>query len=194
MTRRTPGSGSGDRVSVEIRGHDMQVASDLAKTIKDVVESVPGVADANISRREGMPEMILTVDRTKAASLGINASDVADTLETVIGGRRASQFRQEGDEFNILVRLSEQERSNLAQLGDVPVTTPSGMSVPIGSLVKMQRREGPVSIERQDQERTVNVSATYANRDLGSIMQDIDERLGGMSHAGGLLAQLRRRV
>lgn len=181
---RMPGPGQqnmGDRVSVEIRGHDMTVASELAKTIKDLIDSVPGVTDSQISRREGMPEMLLTVDRPKAASLGINASDIADTLETVIGGRRATQFREEGQEFNILVRLTEEQRANLAQLEHVTVLTPSGQSVPIGNLIKMQRREGPVSIERQDQERIVRVSAGYANRDLGSIMRDIDQRLRPLS-------------
>ena len=181
MMRMTPGSQSGDRVSVEIRGHDMAVASDLAKTVKDVVESIPGVTDSTISRREGMPEMIITVDRSKAASIGINASEVADTLEAVVGGSTASQFRQEGDEYNILVRLNEAERSNIALIGQIPVVTPGGQTVPIGSLVTMQRREGPVSIERQDQERLVTVNANYANRDLGSIMQDIDERLTSLS-------------
>ncbi|HSE99054.1 MAG TPA: efflux RND transporter permease subunit, partial [Blastocatellia bacterium] len=183
MTRMMPTSG-GDRVSVEIRGYDMIVASDLAKTVKDAIDSVPGVTDSRISRREGMPEMKIWVDRVKAASLGINASDVADTLEAVIGGRRASQFRQQGDEFDILVRLNEEERANIAQIDQVPVVTPSGQSVPIGSLVRMQRREGPVSIERQDQERIITVTAGYTGRDLGSIMSDIDQKLSAMSLPG----------
>ncbi len=175
------GQGNGDRISIEVRGHDMEVAKDLANTVKDTLETIPGVAEPQVSLRDGTPEMLVTVDRTKAASLGINASDIADTLETVIGGRNASQFRQEGDEFNIQVRLSEQERSDLAQLDQVTVLTPSGQAVPIGSLVKLQRREGPTSIERQDQERVMWVSAGFAGRDLGSIMQDIDERLSAMS-------------
>lgn len=178
---RRLGQTTDDRLSVEIRGHDMAVAADLAKRVKDTVESVPGVADAMIGRREGMPEMIVTVDRAKAASIGINASDIADTLETVIGGRRATRFRQEGHEFDILVRLNEEERSSLDQLDQIPIVTPTGQSVPISSLVRMQRREGPVSIERQDQERIVTVSANYADRDLGSIMRDVDERLSGFS-------------
>ncbi|MGE0885815.1 MAG: efflux RND transporter permease subunit [Blastocatellales bacterium] len=184
MMRRMGGEG-GDRVSVEIRGYEMATATDLAKKIKDIVDGVPGVTDSTISRREGMPEMLITVDRDKAASLGLNASDISTTLETVIGGRRASQFRQDGEEFNILVRLNEEQRSNIGQLQNVTVLTPSGQSVPIGNLVKVQRREGPVSIERQDQERLVRVSASYANRDLGSIMKDIDERLSGLSLPSG---------
>lgn len=184
MMRRMGGEG-GDRVSVEIRGYEMATATDLAKKIKDVIDGVPGVTDSTISRREGMPEMLITVDRDKAASLGLNASDISTTLETVIGGRRASQFRQDGEEFNILVRLNEEQRSNIGQLQNVTVLTPSGQSVPIGNLVTVQRREGPVSIERQDQERLVRVSASYANRDLGSIMKDIDERLSGLSLPSG---------
>ncbi len=185
MRRMGPGQNVGERVSVEIRGHDMQVASDLAKRIKDLVESVPGITDAQVSRREGMPEMLLTVDRAKAASLGINASDIATTLETVVGGNRASQFREEGQEYDILVRMSEQQRANLGNLQNVTVLTPSGQAVPIGDLVKMQRREGPVSIERQDQERLVQVTAGYANRDLGSIMRDIDRQLSSMTMPSG---------
>ncbi len=179
------GGNTSDRVSVEVRGYEMDVAADLAKKIKDVIDGVPGITDSMISRREGMPEMVVVADRDKAASLGLNASDIADTLETVIGGRRASQFRQEGEEFNILVRLNPEQRANIAQLENVTVLTPSGQSVPIGNLVTVQRREGPVSIERQDQERLVRVTAGYAKRDLGSIMLDIDDRLKGMAMPSG---------
>jgi len=177
--------GSTERVSVEIRGFDMAVASDIAKRVKDQVDTVPGITNSQVSRREGMPEMLIKVDRDKAASLGINASEVADTLETVIGGRRASQFRQEGEEFNILVRLNEEQRANIGQLQNVAIVTPSGQSVPVGNLITVQRREGPVSIERQDQERMVRVSATYAKRDLGSIMKEIDQKLSGLTMPSG---------
>jgi HAE1 family hydrophobic/amphiphilic exporter-1 len=179
------GGSSGDRVSVEIRGYDLATADQLAKRIKDQVDTVPGITDSNISRREGMPEMMIEVDRDKAASLGINPSDIADTLETVIGGRRASQFRQDGEEFDILVRLNEEQRASINQLQNVSIVTPSGQSVPIGNLVQVQRREGPVSIERQDQERMVRITAGYSDRDLGSIMKDIDERLRGLALPAG---------
>ncbi|MGH9838972.1 MAG: efflux RND transporter permease subunit [Blastocatellia bacterium] len=185
MGMRMGSSQGGERVSVEIRGYEMAVAADIARNVKDVIDSVPGITDSQVSRREGMPEMLIEVDRAKAASLGLNASDIADTLETVIGGRRASQFRQEGEEFNILVRLSEEQRANIGQLPQITVLTPSGQSVPIGDLVKATRREGPVSIERQDQERLVRVTAGYANRDLGSIVRDIDQRLSQMRLPSG---------
>ncbi|HXV64860.1 MAG TPA: efflux RND transporter permease subunit [Vicinamibacteria bacterium] len=175
------GRGGEDRISVEIRGHDMQIANELALQVKEIVENVPGVTDAQVSRREGMPEMLVTVDRDKAATMGLNVSDLADALRTTVGGRIASMFRQAGNEYNILVRLQEEDRRDLASVEQVPMYTPVGQTVPVSSLVRMQRREGPVNIERKDQERIVTVTANFASRDLGSIMGDIESGIRSLT-------------
>jgi HAE1 family hydrophobic/amphiphilic exporter-1 len=168
------GRGGEDRIGIEIRGHDLQVASALALQVKEIVENVPGITDAQISRKEGMPEMVVRVDREKAASMGLNVSDLADSMRTTVGGRIASMFRQGGNEYNILVRLQESDRQALTSVEQIPVYTPVGQTVPVSSLVRMERREGPISIARKDQERVVSVSANFDGRDLGSIMADID--------------------
>lgn len=171
------GQTSDDRIAVEIRGHDMNMAGEIARTVEEIVQSVPGVTDAQISRRDGVPEMRITIDRQKAATMGLNVSDVAETLRTTVGGRVATRFRQGGNEYNILVRLQEADRQRLASIERIPISTPLGDVAPVSSLIRMQRREGPVSIERKDQERIVTVSANIAGRDLGSVMADIDARL-----------------
>ncbi len=171
------GRGGEDRVAIEIRGHDMQMASDLALAVKDIVDGVPGITDSQVSRREGKPEMLVTVDREKAATMGLNVSDLADSLRTTVGGRIATMYRERGNEYNILVRLQEQDRQRLSSVEQIPIYTPVGRTVPAASLVYMERREGPVSIERKDQERIVTVSANFADRDLGSIMSDIEARI-----------------
>jgi HAE1 family hydrophobic/amphiphilic exporter-1 len=122
-----------------------------------------------------MPEMLLRVDREKAATMGLNVADLADALRTTVGGRVASMFREGGNEYNILVRLQEADRRQLASVEQVPIYTPLGQTVPTASLVHMERREGPVTIERKDQERIVTVSSNFSGRDLGSIMSDIEE-------------------
>jgi hydrophobic/amphiphilic exporter-1 (mainly G- bacteria), HAE1 family len=177
------GRGGEDRISVEIRGHDLQVANALALKVKGIVESVPGVTDAQVSRKEGMPEMLVRVDREKAATMGLNVSDVADALRTTVGGRIATMFRQGGNEYNLLVRLQEGDRQKLASVEQIPMYTTgaAGQTVPVASLVRMERREGPVSIERKDQERLVTVSANFAGRDLGSIVKDIETGIRGIS-------------
>jgi len=163
-----------DRLSVEIRGHDLDVLGRLAEEVRARMASVRGVTGVQLSRQPGLPEMLVTVDRPKAASMGLNVADVADTLETAIGGRNASMFRQEGDEFNILVRLREEDRLDLARVGDIPLATPVGRTIPAGSIVQLRRQEGPIAITRADQQRIVTVSGAIAGRDLGSIVRDLE--------------------
>jgi HAE1 family hydrophobic/amphiphilic exporter-1 len=186
FTRGSRSSTSGgDRLTVEIRGHELQVLEELAEKVRDAMASVPGVPEVQISRQPGMPEMLVTVDRLKASTMGLNVSDIADALETAIGGRRTSMYRQQGDEYNILVRLNQRDRLKLTQVGHVPLTTVGGRTISADSVVKMRRQEGPVSIDRADQERIVIVSGTMADRDLGSIMADLDARLKGIPRPNG---------
>jgi HAE1 family hydrophobic/amphiphilic exporter-1 len=173
LMRRLAGGGD-DRISIEIRGHDLQTANDLSLAVKDVVEAVPGITEVQVSRREGMPEMLVRVDREKASTMGLNVSDLADALRTTVGGRIATMFREAGNEYNVMVRLQQADRERLASVEQVPIYTPVGQTVPVTSLVHMERREGPVSIERKDQERVVRVTANFEGRDMGSIMKDIE--------------------
>ncbi len=179
------GSGGGDRLAVEIRGHDLQTLEDLAEQVRAAMASVPGVPEVQVSRQPGMPEMLISVDRVKASTMGLNVSNIADALETAIGGRRTSMFRQQGDEFNILVRLKEKDRLELSKVGQVPLVTVGGRTISADSVVQMRRQEGPVSIDRADQERIVIVSGTIAERDLGSIMRDLDLKLRDVYRPSG---------
>jgi HAE1 family hydrophobic/amphiphilic exporter-1 len=179
MYRRASSSGSqgGDRLSVEVRGHDLATLENLAERVQEVMSRIPGVADVQISRRPGLPEMVVEVDRDKASTLGLNVSDVADTFRTAVGGRRSSMYREEGDEYNSLIRLQENDRLALPQIGEVALTTATGRTIAAQSVVSMRRQEGPVSIDRKDQERIIMVSGTPDGRDLGSIVNDLDEEL-----------------
>ena len=179
------GAGEGDRLEVEIRGYDFGVLAGLADQVRKRMVAIPGVTDAQISRKPGHPEMLVQVDRAKASSMGLNVSDIADTMETAIGGRRASFYREQGDEFQILVRLREEDRMALGQVGQIPITTPGGRTVPVESIVGLQRQEGPVSIARADQERVVAVSGSIEGRDLGSIVEDLDASLREMELPAG---------
>lgn len=174
---RSGTQGSGDRLQVEIRGHDLGVLEQLAAKVREAMQSVPGVPEVQVSRQPGLPEMLLKIDRLKAASMGLNVSEIADAMETAVGGRRTSMFRQEGSEYNIVVRLREQDRLDVSQIGKVPLQTPLGETIPAESVLAMNRQEGPVSITRADQERIITVSGTLGDRDLGSVVRDLDAKL-----------------
>ncbi len=187
MARRgsRSGSGGGERLQVEIRGHEFEVLQELAEKVRAAMSGIAGVPEVQVSRQPGMPEMLVSVDRIKAATMGLNVSDIADAMETAVGGRRTSMYRQQGDEFNILVRLQERDRLELSQVGKIPLTTSTGQTISAESVVRMRRQEGPVSIDRADQERIITVSGTLADRDLGSIMRDLDSTLQRIPRPAG---------
>ena len=185
LTFAYPAALSQLRLSVEIRGHDVEQSQRLAEQVRKAMLQTPGVVAAQLSLRPGMPEMLVSVDRAKATSMGLAVSEVADTLETAIGGTRASMFREEGDEYDILVRLKEEDRLTASQVGEVPIMLPDGRTVTAQSVVRMRRQEGPLEITRSDQERIIVVSGTIADRDLGSIVSDLKVALDKIDRPSG---------
>lgn len=171
------GAGDGDRLEVEVRGHDFETLKRLAMQVQTAMAGIRGVTNTEISQKPGQPEITARVDRSKAASMGLNVGDVAQAFETAVGGTTASRYREEGDEYDILVRLAESPELQPADVGRIPLRTPSGEMVAAKSIVWMDRREGPISINRIDRQRVISVSGTIAGRDLGSVVADLDTQL-----------------
>ncbi|MCI0512290.1 efflux RND transporter permease subunit [candidate division KSB1 bacterium] len=171
------GASESNTVSVEIRGFDLTKAHALALQVNEVVRQVRGVTDTKISRDEGSPEQILRIDREKAADLGLSITRIGEALQTALGGSPASYFRENGKEYRILVRLSEVDRQNLTDLLDLTVVNNRGESVVLRNVVAVVPQEGPVRIERKDQERMITINANFTERDMGSVIADIREKL-----------------
>ncbi|MCR4440350.1 MAG: efflux RND transporter permease subunit [bacterium] len=171
------GTTQGDRVSVDVRGYDLHIAQELAQRVNQAILQVKGITDTQISREEGSPEEVVRIDRDKAAALGLSVSDIGDALQTAIGGTYASYFREGGKEDRILVRLSEEDRRDLADLLDLTVLNNRGEQVVLRNVVQVVPREGPVRIERKDQERTITISANFTGRAMGSVVADIRKAL-----------------
>ncbi|MBN2468215.1 MAG: efflux RND transporter permease subunit [Deltaproteobacteria bacterium] len=167
------GTQTGEKVQVEIRGHDLEKADILAQNVKAIVEDVDGITDVQISRESGSPEELIIVDRQKAADMKLTVSQIANMLQTVLSGTGASNYREAGDEYRILVKLEAAEQKSLREILDLTLVNSDGEPVVLRNLVKVIPRTGPVLIERKDQERIVTVSANLSGRDMGSILADI---------------------
>jgi HAE1 family hydrophobic/amphiphilic exporter-1 len=153
------GGGSDSRLSLEIRGHDLDDARRLAREAKEMMEKTPGVADVRMGRDEARPELAIRVDRDKAAVLGMTVSGVADTLRTNVAGKQAAYFRERGFEYPIIVRLREADRERASDINDVLVSTPRGDVVPVKTFISVTPDTGPVQIDRKNQERITRVNA-----------------------------------
>jgi HAE1 family hydrophobic/amphiphilic exporter-1 len=151
--------GDGSRFSVEIRGHDLEVSKRLAQDVKTLLDSTPGIADSRVGREEGRPEIAVRVDRDKAAMLGFSVTGVANTIRTNLAGTQAAMFRTEGNEYPIVVRLREEDRMQIASVGDVLLSTPQGQVLPARNVMVTSREQGPVQIDRKNQERIQRVNA-----------------------------------
>jgi hydrophobic/amphiphilic exporter-1 (mainly G- bacteria), HAE1 family len=178
--------GGGDEgLQVEVRGHDLDTGFRLAGEVKKALETVPGVTDVRLGRDPGRPERVIRIDREKIARLGLSMNQVAEIIETNLAGARATVLRQSGREYDIVVRLAESDRQALADVGEVSLVTAGGDTVPLKSVVATRIAQGPVVIDRKDQERVVFVNANVAGRDLGSVVADARQALAGIKVPDG---------
>lgn len=174
----------GERLLVEIRGHDLETSAALGKRVEDVMKQVPGIADVRVERQEGLEERTVAVDTEAAADLGLTRADIARTLETYVLGRVATRLRDAGDEFDIRVMLREEDRAQTAQLSALPIMSARGV-VPLSSVAQIGIQRGPGSIERKGQERVLTIVAGLGTRPLGAVVADLEAALAEIERPAG---------
>jgi HAE1 family hydrophobic/amphiphilic exporter-1 len=177
--------GGVEGLTIEVRGFELEVLMRLAQQVKELIEGTPGITDVDLSQDEGTPQDELEIDRDKAAALGLSVRDVASALEIAIAGRQAGEFRPEGLSYRIFVQLKDAEKLELEAVLDMTLTTPSGAQVALRNLVSTRSGRGPTMIARKDQQRIVSVTANVAGRDLGSVAEEVSEKLVGVARPAG---------
>ncbi len=175
LSRMFGGGGDG-RLSLEIRGHDLKDARQVAQNAFQLLRNTPGIADARLGQNDGRPEVGLRIDRAKAALLGLSVTGVANTIRTNVAGTQAAYFHERGNEYPIVVRLRQEDRSSVPDVADVLVSGPGGQVVPARNLMSMDRGTGPVSIDRKNQERIQRVNAETEVA-LSDAVKAVQERL-----------------
>jgi HAE1 family hydrophobic/amphiphilic exporter-1 len=168
--------GEDARLALEIRGDDLNDANRIANDARVVMSDVPGLADVRLAREEARPEIAVRVDRPKAAMLGMSPQYVASTIQTNVAGTEAAQFRERGNEYPVVVRLREEDREAVADIGDVLVSTPAGQVVPARNLLAVGREAGPVQIDRKNMQRITRVNADIETS-LSDAVAAVESRL-----------------
>jgi hydrophobic/amphiphilic exporter-1 (mainly G- bacteria), HAE1 family len=173
--------GGDDRLSIDVLGHDLEIAERLTTTLREQAMTIPGVIHTQVDRELGQLERTLVVDRTRLGQLGLGAADIAAAVEHYVLGRVSTRFRDQGDEFDIRVSLRPADRERLDQLEELPVALPTGGTVPLSAVARIEARVGPSSLARENQRRISKITMGVADRDIGSIAADVRVMLDGIA-------------
>jgi len=174
ILRRVFGSGGNDAIEVELRGYNLDKAKELAQALKLEIETLEGIEGVRVGIREGRPEENYIFNREKISALGLSVRDVAQVIQTNVGGARAGAYRQEGQEYPIIVRLRAEDRLSAEDLSTISIRTPNGTVVPVGSLVDKVQGRGPTGITRVNSQRVTFVTA---NLQSGVALSEAVERI-----------------
>jgi hydrophobe/amphiphile efflux-1 (HAE1) family protein len=177
-------------LSVNILGDDLEESDRIAAELKETIENIPNTVDVEISRKKGTPEIWVDVDRQKASSMGLNVSDVSDVVRSSIYGRIAGKYRVRGDEYDIFVRLREQDRQTPADIGRLPVRLPTGDVIRVENVAEVKKEEGPIKIDRKDQHRVVTVGGDVYGRSLGEVIAEVDKRIQRLDVPRGTMVRI----
>jgi len=184
--RMLTGSG-GKKIQVEIFGHSFEQTDKLAKDIKDVVENVQGAVDVSITRELDRPELKIEVDRIKASALGLNMDTITGSIRSYIEGAVATHYREEGNTYDIRVRLEEFDRKKIDDIENLIIVSPyTKKQIRLMNIAKITETAGPIEIERKNRTRVIKVEANTYGRSLGKVMDDIKDGVGKIAIPEGI--------
>jgi HAE1 family hydrophobic/amphiphilic exporter-1 len=172
--------GSTAPVEIKVFGKDIYQLKNIADNIVSKIQDVEGLRDISHTFDEGKPEYHIRINREKASRMGLMVSQIANTVQTASLGRVATRYREGNEEIDIRVRFKERFRDDLSAIEDLPIMTPMNQMIRLDQVASISKGEGPIEIDRENQARVVTVLANIAGRDLGSVVSDIKQRLGGL--------------
>jgi len=173
-------------ISIQVIGHDLEATDAVAENIRALMKETPGTRGVVISRSPGKPELRVEVDRAKASALGVNVAAVGDRLRTFFYGKAATELRQAGEEYDIFMRLREDQRADFTDISAVTVENLRGESVPLASFAGVRESRGPAEIERLNQERLVSVGCGVYGRSQGEVAADLRRRIEKLAVPAGI--------
>lgn len=161
--------GSTNTVDVEIYGFDFDVTNAIAEEVSKRISTVPGAIDVQVSRKKDKPELQFVLDRDKLALHGLTTAQVSTSIRNRISGMIASQYKEEGDEFDIRVRLKEEYRNSITDLEELSILAPNGSRIKLKELGEIKEYWSPPNIQHKRRERIVTVSAKPDKVPLGDL-------------------------
>ncbi|MBN1119351.1 MAG: efflux RND transporter permease subunit [Bacteroidales bacterium] len=184
------GMATSTSVDVEIYGYNIEKTTMLANQFADSIKKLEGARNVQISREKEKPELRIELDREKMSAVGLNTALVSSALYNRISGLTATRYREEGDEFDVVIRFEEKYRNSISDIENITLQTATGNSVKLKEIGSVNEYWSPPNIERKRRERLVTVSVTPYKVSMGDLAQQIQSKINQVDVPGDILVDV----
>ena len=168
-------SGTRASIAVKIFGPDLYELRRLGTRIEGLVAGVEGTVDVATEQQADVPQVRVAMDRAAMARFGVTPEHLSEAIDVAFAGEAVSQVLEQQRAFDLVVRFAPEHRGSLEAVRTARINTPMGSQVPLGTLADVRYDIGPNTITREDVQRKLVVQANVAGRDVGSVVEDIQE-------------------
>lgn len=164
------------QIVIKVAGDDLMELKRVTQAIEREVKQVSGVYRAEIDRLGDLPQLVIDIDRGRAARYGLNVGDIQDVIEAALAGRASTNLWEGERKFSVAVRLPPDRRA-IAQLPGTPIATADGGYTTLDSVAQIRETTGAMNIARENGTRIMAIGIFIKDRDMGSVVKDMQARV-----------------
>ncbi|HQI46204.1 MAG TPA: efflux RND transporter permease subunit [Bacteroidales bacterium] len=172
--------GGGSVLEVKIYGNDFNETNVVSEKIANALKNIKGSKDILISRDKEKAELQLVLDNEKMTSFGLTTASVATAIRNRINGYTATKYKEDGNEYDVIIRYDKEYRGSTEDIKNISITTPAGKIVKLSEIAQLKRFYSPPKIERENKVRLVKVSSAISGSDLGTVKGELEKKIKTM--------------
>jgi len=160
-------------IAIKIFGEDLDILADKGNEVQNLIRDVEGAADISVEKIVGLPQMAVNFNRSKIARYGLNIEDLNNIIAAGFAGKKTGVVFEGEKRFDMVVRLQEDKREDISDLQNLVIDTPNAGKIPLSEVADIIYAKGPAKISRDETKRRIVVGVNVRNRDLASVVEDI---------------------
>ena len=170
-------SGTKANIAIKLFGDDLNRMFTLGNEIKSAIQGIPGIADLNVEQQIERPQLVISPKREMLAKYGISLPEFSEFVNVCLAGEAVSQVYEKGKSFDLTVRVKDTLRDEMEKIRNLMIDTGDGQKIPLNYVAEIRSAMGPNTISRENVKRKIVISANVADRDLRSVVNDIQAQV-----------------